>query len=105
MPAKFCAEDGCYEVAIGAARSRDHCRPHYRDLVLKDVELIRCQVVCAASGRNGERAGVTDARTNVTVYAPGIVELDPAETNIAAVVAAGAVKVLAKDAKVDKKAG
>lgn len=85
MAAKFCVK-GDNQVAIKAARSSDHCRDHYRTEVLAGVELLRCEVTGVAP--------VTDARTQVSVPAGQAVELDPMETDIAALVAAGAVKVL-----------
>lgn len=89
MPAKFCRVDGCYNVAIGAARSRVHCRPHYNSDVLKGVELVKFEVTAGA---------VTDARTQVSHGKGNVVELDPAETNIAALVAGGLGKVVAAKA-------
>lgn len=94
MAAQFCAIDGCYEVTIGGARSREHCRGHYNGEVLAKVELVRFEVT---AGR------VTDARTQVS-HGPGtVVELDPAETNVAALVAAGLGKVATKPAKAEPK--
>jgi hypothetical protein len=96
VPAKFCARDGCYEPAIGAARSRDYCRTDYLELVLKpaEAELVRCQVTGTTRGLRDEVCRVTDCLTGQSVAAPGEVTLDPAETKIAALVAAGAVKVI-----------
>jgi hypothetical protein len=96
MPAKFCTMDGCHDVAVGAARSRDHCRAHYFSEVLAGVDLVRFEVT-APAGR------VTDARTQVSAGKGSVVELDPAETNIAALVAAGLGKVVVV-AKTGKKA-
>lgn len=93
MSAKFCATSGCFEVAIGAARSRDLCRTHYRDLLAKSTDLVKCEVV-ASHGSRGQSAGVTDCVTNETVRFGGTVTLDPRETNIAALVAGGIVKVI-----------
>lgn len=87
MPAKFCVMPECYEVAVGAARSRDHCRDHYNSEVLAGVDLIRFEVT-APAGR------VTDARTQTSHGRGAVVELDPAETNIPALVAAGLGKVV-----------
>lgn len=105
MPANFCIVDGCYEAAVGAARSRQHCRGHYLSEVLAGVELVRCEVVGTERGRRGEQCRVTDARTAQSVGRGGVVELDPEETNIAALVAAGAVKVLPNAAAKAVKAG
>lgn len=94
MSAKFCAVDGCHEVAIAAARSLDHCRADYRTLFLDPAtDLVTCEVT-AGDGTRGEMAGVTDCYTNQTVHHGGTVTLDPRETNIAALVAGGTVKVV-----------
>lgn len=87
MAAEFCVMDGCYEVAIGAARSRKHCRGHYNSEVLADADLIRFEVT-ADAGR------VTDARTQVSHGKGAIVELDPQETRVAVLVAAGLGRVV-----------
>lgn len=89
MAAKFCVKDGCYEVAVAAARSREHCRTHYNTEVLAGVDLVRFEVTAESS-----KARVTDARTQVSHGRGSVVELDPAETNIAALVAAGLGKVV-----------
>lgn len=85
MAAKFCVK-GDYQVAVKAARSSDFCREHYRTEVLAGVDLLRCEVVGVAP--------VTDARTQASIPPGQVVELDPEETNVAALVAAGAVKVV-----------
>lgn len=97
MPAKFCTMPECHDVAVGAARSRDHCRTHYLSEVLAGVDLVRFEVT-AAAGR------VTDARTQVSAGKGAVVELDPAETNVAALVAAGLGKVVVAHPKTSKKA-
>lgn len=84
MAAKFCVK-GDFQVAVKAPRSSDHCRDHYRGEVLAAVELLRCEVTGVAP--------VTDARTQASIPPGQVVELDPEETNVAALVAAGAVKV------------
>lgn len=85
MTVKFCV-NGDYQVAIKAARSADHCRDCYVAEVLdKADDLLVAEVVGAAP--------VTDARTQESVAPGGEVVLDPAATNVAALVAAGAVKV------------
>jgi len=88
----------CGEIpATGQARSREHCGPCYRHDVLKDVELTKCQVV--------GQFPIVDARTGEDVTAPGIVELDPAGTNIALLVGGGHVKIVkAEPAKKTEKA-
>lgn len=109
MPAaRFCTVDGCHEVAAGARRSRVHCRRHYNSEVLAGVELVRFEVTAGATPK-GRRPGVVDVRTQRTVYAGGVAMLDPAETNIAALVAAGVGRVVtdepsAADGKPAKKA-
>lgn len=96
----FCTITGCYEVAIGAARSRQHCRAHYRSEILANAtDLVTCEVV-AGVGSRGESAGVTDAVTNETVRQGGTVVLDPRETNVAALVAGGTVRVIKADQSV-----
>lgn len=92
-PQEFCVVDGCFEIAGRWARSRKHCRPHYESEILANVELVRCEVI-GGTGRRGEEVRVTDARTQRSVGRGGVVELDPEETKILAVVAAGAVKIL-----------
>lgn len=97
MPAaaKFCVTTDCYEAAIGAARSRDHCGPCYRALVLAEADdLCLVEVTGTRAGRRDEVCRVTDCVTRVSHPAPAHVWLDPAETNVAALVAAGAVKVI-----------
>ncbi|MEO3923010.1 hypothetical protein ABGB07_03890 [Micromonosporaceae bacterium B7E4] len=89
MAAEFCIITGCYEVAVAAARSRKHCRPHYDSEVLAGVELVKFEVTAESP-----KARVTDARTQVSHGRGSVVELDPAETNIAALVAAGLGKVV-----------
>lgn len=94
MPAKFCVRTGCYEVAIGAARSREHCSTHYRDVLAEADDLVLAEVTATTSGRRGEVARVTCCVAREGRQAPERVWLDPAETNVAALVAAGAVRVL-----------
>lgn len=95
MPVKFCDHEGCHEVAVKAARSGDHCRTHYAEDVLSGVELMRCEVVGPSL--------ITDVRTNTGVGAGGTVELDPEETNVAALVAGGHVKVIPAETKAKAK--
>lgn len=95
MSVKFCTVDGCFEVAIRGARSWDHCRGHYRSDVLAHADdLMRCEVTAGLGTSGREEAGVTDCVTNETVRKGGVVTLDPRETNIAALVAGGTVKVV-----------
>lgn len=93
QPIRFCAHPGCFEVAIKTKRTDDLCRPHHREVLAKVEDLVRCEVI-AARGSRGESAGVSDCLTNETVRFGGVVTLDPLETNIAALVYGGAVKVL-----------
>lgn len=86
MLPKLC-KMGDYEPAVKAARSSDYCRGHYNSEVLAGVELLRFEVT-ADKGR------VTDARTQVSHGKGHIVEIDPMETNVAALVAAGLGKVV-----------
>ncbi|HET8684778.1 MAG TPA: hypothetical protein VFM54_23335 [Micromonosporaceae bacterium] len=79
-------------MAVGARRSRVHCRPHYNSEILSTVELVAFEVTAGRTAK-GRRAGVVDARTQRTVYAGGVAMLDPDETNVAALVAAGLGKV------------
>lgn len=79
-----CTVDGCDELAIGTGRwqprkgANPHrpdpprCRPHHLEAIADRIET--WQVV-------GEH-GIVDAVTQETVYAPGLVRLDPAETYI-----------------------
>lgn len=92
QPAQFCTTPGCFETRIGAARSREKCRTHYREL-LAAADLVQVEVV-AGEGSRGQLAGVTDCVTNQTVRHGGVALLDPVETNIAALVAGGVVKVI-----------
>jgi len=87
---QFCAKAGCHDVAVGVSRwDRDApagpplCRPHR----LADLQTVRCEVI-------GPLA-VTDVRTQEGVTRGGVVELDPAEANIAQLVYAGHVRVIA----------
>lgn len=91
--AGFCVVAGCFTPAIGAARSRKHCREHYRTEVLAGVELVAAEVL-AGFGSRGETAAVADAFTGEDVTFGNVVRLDPAETNILALVQGGIVKVL-----------
>lgn len=94
QPVRFCSQPDCYDVAVKAARSSDLCRGHYRSEVLAHAtDLVTCEVL-ASEGRRGELAGVTDCVSNETVRHGGTVTLDPRETNIAALVAGGTVKVV-----------
>lgn len=89
---RFCTVENCFEVAIKAKRSAEHCRTHYRsDILAKATDLVACEVIPSV-GVRGESAGVTDCFTNETVR-QGKVMLDPLETNIAALVYGGIVKV------------
>jgi hypothetical protein len=90
---KFCAVADCYEVAIRGGRTTDYCRGHYRSQVLTDAaDLLNCEVI-SGFGSAGQSSGVTDCVTNETVRRAGVVRLDPTETNVAALVAGGIVKV------------
>lgn len=89
--AQFCAKDDCYEVAIGVSRwdrqqepVSTHCRAHYLSDVLG--ETVRCEVVGPMR--------ITDVRTLKGVAKGSVVEVDPLETNVLQLVAAGHVKVL-----------
>jgi hypothetical protein len=104
---QFCAVDGCNEVAVGHGywqgrrgtenprppRPRDKCRSHaYGEF---GHEFVRVQVVGPAR--------IVDVRTGESVEAPGFVELDPVQTNIAMLVYGGLVKV-ADSTKAEPKA-
>lgn len=91
MVPKFC-KMGDYQPAIKAVRSDEHCREHYNSEVLAGVELLRFEVT-AETGR------VTDARTQVSHGKGSTVDLDPAETNVAALVAAGLGRVVPAEQK------
>lgn len=92
---QLCKECG-EQPATGQARSREHCGPCYR-AALRGVELTKCQVV--------GQFPIVDARTGEDVVAPGLVELDPAATNIALLVGGGHVKIVkAESAKKAEKA-
>ena len=98
MKPKLCRMDD-YQPAVKAARSSDYCREHYNSHVLAGVELVKFEVT-ADKGR------VTDARTQVWHGKGHVVEVDPAETNIAALVASGVGKVVqAKPKTADKPKG
>lgn len=86
--AKFC-KLGDYQVAIKGARSDEYCRDHYNSEILARVDLVKFEVTAESP-----KARVTDARTQVSHGRGSVVELDPAETNIAALVAAGLGKVV-----------
>lgn len=92
QPVRFCAATNCFEVAIKTKRSDDLCRTHVREAMAKATDLVVCEVVPSV-GIRGEVAGVADAITNQTVR-QGRVTLDPLETNIAALVYGGLVKVI-----------
>lgn len=96
--AKFCKLDD-YEVAIKGARSGEYCRSHYNSEILAGVDLVKFEVTAASP-----MARVTDARTQVSHGRGNVVELDPAETNIAALVAAGLGKVVKPEPKPAKPA-
>lgn len=87
---QMCIVKGCPEVGTGQPRSRRHCGPHYRSEILKDVELVRCEVI--------GRFPVVDARTGEDIPPGGVVELDPGTedivaTNIPALIAGGMVRI------------
>lgn len=92
---QMCAVKGCPEVGTGQPRSRRHCGPHYRSEVLKDVELIRCEIIGPWP--------VVDARTGEDVMPGGFVELDPGDdqinaTNVPALIAGGIVRIAPAEA-------
>lgn len=93
MPAaKFCV-NGDYRPAVAAARSRDHCRECYNTEVLgAATDLLQFEVTA-------DNARVTDVRTQVSHGKGSVVTLDPTETNVAALVAAGIGKVRLPDTK------
>lgn len=89
---KFCARPGCHQVAVGVSRwSPDeqpedrYCREDYLAEALG--ETVFAEVV--------GRCPVTDLRTQDSVGRGGIVELDPRQTNLAQLVYAGHVRVVA----------
>jgi hypothetical protein len=91
---KFCVMAGCHDVAVRSGRGADHCRKHYRTEVLGTAgDLVRCEVI-SGFGSSGQSSGVTDCVTNETVRLGGAVTLDPVETNVAALVAGGIVRVV-----------
>ncbi len=94
MTIKFCVEAKCTQIAIGAFRSRSHCRTHYLKLV--EPFLVTAKVICAEPGARGETPGVSGV-DGVTVRAGGTVRLDPGETNLAALVYAGAIELSGED--------
>lgn len=94
QPVRFCSHGECFEAAIRGARATDKCRTHYRELLAAADDLVACEVTTTPEGLNGEASGVTDAITNETVRPGGTVTLDPRETNIAALVAGGIVRVI-----------
>lgn len=98
MLPKFCSK-GDYQPAIKAARSNELCRDHYNSEILAGVELVRFEVTAESP-----KARVTDARTQVSHGRGHVVELDPEETNIAALVAAGLGRVVPAKPAADKPA-
>jgi hypothetical protein len=86
VPAKFCAVPGCQQVAVKTARTTTLCRQCYNTTVLPTVGLVWLEVTGPAP--------VTDARTQQSAGKGSVVALDPAETNVAALVAGGAGKVV-----------
>ena len=102
QPVRFCGHAKCYDVAIKTKRSDNLCRTHYRSDVLANVDLVECEVQ-PSTGLRGESAGVTDAVSNQTIRS-GSVLLDPLETNIAALVYGGIVKVVPSKAAAEVKA-
>ena len=93
-PIKFCAGSICggVEIAIGGYRSRDYCRADYVEFVRP--HLVRATVVgpCKVTGVD-----------RVDVARGGVVELDPEETNLPALVYAGHIKLDAEQVKTLKK--
>jgi hypothetical protein len=96
---QFCVRE-CGNLAVGVGRwegrrvknpfpprPRDLCRQHLIELV--EPDLVRCEVI--------DRFSVIDFKTLESVAKPGVVWLDPCETNIAILVATGIVKVLPRD--------
>lgn len=96
MEIEFCKRDGCHEIAVGVGnredkhgrREPDECRPHYLETVADD--LVEVEVTGPA--------GVTDVRTNDTVYKGGRAFVDPVSTSLQQLVYAGHVKVVPKAA-------
>jgi hypothetical protein len=85
---EFCTADGCTEVAIGVGRwkprrgdnpypvARVKCRQHH----LVEIEgQIQTWQVCGPYG-------IVDIVSGESILAPGLVRLDPAETNVAQLV-------------------
>lgn len=92
MAVQICVDDGCERPVYGSgywAGGRGHenphpprprrCRTHYLDSAA--AEFVKFKVT--------GRAKLTDARTNVSMSAPAVIELDPVATNIAFLVASG----------------
>lgn len=109
MPADYCTTDGCekFAISVGHWRGRGpvdnphpprprRCRAHYLEAAAGEFETVK--VVGAVR--------VVDARTGESVPAGRMVELDPASTNIRALVAAGFVEraTAAKPAKAGRDA-
>ncbi len=106
MEIKSCLREHCFEAAIRAPRSTGLCRGHYVEALDADdpalttsiaaTPLVRCEVI--------GQSPITDARTCCGVVAGELVDLDPVETNITALVYGGHVKVLpaGKAAKTSK---
>lgn len=95
MTQGLCIAPGCFKGAIGAARSRKHCRTHYRSEVLADVDLVEATVIADGVDPRGTPAAVADALTGEDVTLGNVVRLDPAETNILALIQGGIVELVA----------
>lgn len=106
---KPCRRETCFQLAHGvgfwndrtgrpgvSARPNDECRGHYLETF--GAELVRFEVTAPVE--------ISDVRTGEAVGRGGIVELDPVETNVAMLIAAGFGRVVvdAKPAE-DKPAG
>lgn len=88
MNVKFCAKPRCSEVAIGGniASSNEHCRTHWREVTLPEcveVEVTGPLLIASVDGQDIAKGG--------TAY------LHPGDTDIAALVYAGAVKVIVRE--------
>jgi hypothetical protein len=89
---KPCAREGCFAPAVGVSRwnptekpETRYCRDDYLDLVLGERG-----VVAEVTGP----FEITDVRTQTGVGLGGLVELDPRQSNVTALVYAGHVKVV-----------
>lgn len=102
MEIKFCEVDGCKKPAVGTGkRPIKYCRGDYVKQCGPEFEAWK---VTAQVAQAEDIDGIACAKTGEVISGGGTVWLDPAETNIPALVYAGHVEALPEPAPAKGKA-